>query len=152
MKKIFRNIDNFLDDLEDSFENIIDKIDDMISINGKTFEGRNITVKNNKVIIDGVDVTPDSNSKHIDIIVDGNVDKLDIDMCDKLMIKGNVNTLAATSVDVQCGDVTGNVHTVSGDIECGNVGGSVTTTSGDVKCENVTGGVKTLSGDIKHRK
>jgi hypothetical protein len=122
----------------------------MVNINGKSFSGRSIVVTNNKVIIDGVDVTPDS--KHIDIVVDGNIDKLDIDMCDNLMVKGNVGTLASTSADVECGDVTGSVNTVSGDIECGNVGGSITTTSGDVKCENVTGNVKTLSGDIKHRK
>jgi len=128
----------------------IEKLFDMVNINGKSFSGRSIVVTNNKVIIDGVDVTPDA--KHIDIIVDGDIDKLDIDMCDKLMVKGNVNTLASTSADVECGDVTGSVKTVSGDIECGNVGGDVTTTSGDVKAENITGGVKTLSGDIKYRK
>jgi hypothetical protein len=136
MRKFFRNIEKL--------------IDDMVNINGKSFSGRSIVVTNNKVIIDGVDVTPDS--KHIDIVVDGNIDKLDIDMCDNLMVKGNVGTLASTSADVECGDVTGSVNTVSGDIECGNVGGNVTTTSGDVKAENITGSVKTLSGDIKYRK
>lgn len=150
MKRNFRNIENFLDNLGDSIENIFDKVEDMVNINGKSYAGRSVTVINGKVVIDGVDVTPDA--KHIDIIVDGDIDKLNVDMCDKLMVKGNVNTLASTSADVECGDVTGSINTVSGDIECGNVGGSVTTTSGDVKAENITGGVKTLSGDIKYRK
>lgn len=150
MRRNFRNIENFLDKLEDSIENIFDKVEDMVNINGKSYAGRTVILSNGKVVIDGVDVTPDA--KHIDIIVEGNIDKLDVDLCDKLMIKGNVNTLTSTSADVECGDVTGNVRTVSGDIECGNIGGDVSTTSGDVKCENVTGNVKTLSGDIKHRK
>ncbi len=128
----------------------IEKLFDMVNINGKSYSGRSVIIKNGKVIIDGVDVTPDA--KHIDIIVDGDIDKLDIDMCNKLMVKGNVNTLASTSADVECGDVTGSVKTVSGDIQCGNIGGDVTTTSGDVKAENITGSVKTLSGDIKYRK
>ena len=150
MSSFFRNIENFLNDLGGSIENTFNKIEDMVNINGKSYSGRSVIISNGKVVIDGVDVTPDA--KHIDIIVEGDIDKLDVDLCDKLMVKGNVNTLTSTSADVECGDVTGSVKTVSGDIECGNVGGDVTTTSGDVKAENITGSVKTLSGDIKYRK
>lgn len=150
MNRFFRNIENFLNDLGGSIENTFNKIEDMVNINGKSYSGRSVIISNGKVVIDGVDVTPDA--KHIDIIVEGDIDKLDVDLCDKLMVKGNVNTLTSTSADVECGDVTGSVKTVSGDIECGNVGGDVTTTSGDVKAENITGSVKTLSGDIKYRK
>jgi len=121
-----------------------------ININGKSFVGRNIVMSGNKIIIDGVDVTPDS--KNIEITVNGNLDSLKVDMCDKITVNGNVNELSTTSGDVDCKDVTGDVKTLSGDIECGNVGGSVQTTSGDIKAENITGSAKTLSGDIKYRK
>jgi hypothetical protein len=150
MKDFFRDIENFFGDLEDSIENIFDKSKNMVNINGKSFEGRNVIVTNNKVIIDGVDVTPES--KTINITVDANIDKLDVDVCDKVIVNGNVNELATASGDVDCKDVTGSVRTVSGDIECGNVGGDVSTTSGDVKAENIAGNVKTLSGDIKYKK
>lgn len=122
----------------------------MININGQSFAGRSIVIKNQRIIIDGVDITPDA--KVINITVDGNLDSVSADMCEKIIVNGTVAQVNTASGDIECQDVMENVNTVSGDIECGNVGGNVTTTSGDVKCENVTGNVKTLSGDIKHRK
>lgn len=150
MKDFFRSVDEFFDDLQDSIENIFDKSNNMININGKSYSGRNVTIINGKVVVDGVDLTPEG--KTINITVDANIDKLDVDMCDKVIVNGNVNELTTASGDVDCKDVTGCVKTVSGDIECGNVGGDVSTTSGDVKAENITGNVKTLSGDIKYKK
>lgn len=122
----------------------------MVVINGIRYEGRSISVSGNKVVIDGKDVTPDS--KKINILVEGNLEKINVDYCEKIVVGGNVKEITTGSGDVECGDVTGNVHASSGDIECGNVGGNVETMSGDVKCENVSGNVKTVSGDIKHRK
>jgi hypothetical protein len=127
-----------------------EKIIDMININGQSFAGRSIVIKNQRIIIDGVDITPDA--KVINITVDGNLDSVSVDMCEKIIVNGTVVQVNTASGDVECQNVAENVNTVSGDVECGNVGGNVTTTSGDVKCENVTGSVKTLSGDIKHRK
>jgi hypothetical protein len=50
----------------------------MISINGMNiYTGRNITIRNNQVIIDGVDVTPDS--KQIKIEVIGSIDSIRAD-------------------------------------------------------------------------
>lgn len=104
-----------------------------VTINGVTYSGNNVTIVNGKVIIDGDDFTPDF--KNIEIIIEGNIDKLKVDSCDKIMVNGTV----------------GEVKSVSGDIEIlGNVEGNVTTTSGDVKCGNINGSVKTISGDIKH--
>lgn len=124
----------------------------MIKINGKTYFGNNIQVSNNKVIIDGVDVTGDhKDSKEISIQVEGNIDTLSVDYAKTVLVNGNVNSLKSGSGDVECKDVTGNLKTGSGDIECGNVGGGIETGSGDVKCGTVGGSVKTGSGDIKHR-
>jgi hypothetical protein len=51
----------------------------MIKINGKTYFGNNIQVINNKVIIDGKDVTSEhADSKEISIVVEGNLDSLEV--------------------------------------------------------------------------
>lgn len=104
-----------------------------VTINGKTYIGNNIIVSNGKIMVDGKNVTSDD--KVINITVNGNIDSLKVDTCNKLEIIGNVT----------------NVNTVSGDVDInGDVNGSIQTVSGDVKCNNVTGSINTLSGDINH--
>lgn len=104
-----------------------------VTINGKTYIGNNIIVSNGKIIIDEKNVTSDD--KVINITVNGNIDSLKVDTCNKLEIIGNVT----------------NVNTVSGDVDInGDVSGSIQTVSGDVKCNNVSGSINTLSGDINH--
>ena len=137
-----------------------------IIINGKSYIGGSVSVSKNKITIDGTDVTPDT--KVVNITVNGDVDKVSADYCEKIIVNGNANTLTTTSGDIECKDVTGDIKVTSGDIECkdvtghikvtsgdiecSNVGGSIQTVSGDVKAENVSGNVTTLSGDIKYRK
>lgn len=102
-----------------------------VTINGKTYIGNNIIVSNGKIMIDEKNVTSDD--KVINITVNGNIDSLKVDTCNKLEIIGNVT----------------NVNTVSGDVDInGDVSGSIQTVSGDVKCKNVSGSINTLSGDI----
>lgn len=106
----------------------------IISINGVNYSGNNIIISNGKVVINGKDVTPDS--KDINIKVEGNIDKLVVDSCNKIEITGAVLDIKTQSGDIDIsGSVTGSISTMSGDIDCGNVGGSI----------------KTMSGDIKHR-
>lgn len=100
-----------------------------INIGGKTYSGKNITVINNKVTVDGVGVE----SSHPYIIkIDGNVDVVKVDACIELAING----------------VSGNVSTMSGDVNCRDIGGNVTTMSGDVKANKISGSVSSMSGDI----
>lgn len=108
-----------------------------IIINGKTYVGNDITIVNNKVIIDGVDVTPDS--KQITINVEGNVESIKADVVTKITVAGNVGG------DLNCG---------TGDVQVNNgVNGYVKTGVGDVKISgNVGGNVKTGVGDIKYYK
>lgn len=95
--------------------------------------GRNITVKNNVVIIDGV-------------VQEGLTQG---DKSITIQIHGPAHTVETASGDVTVeGDVTGDLSTVSGDVRCKNVGGSVSTISGDVKASSIAGNVKTVSGDI----
>ena len=111
---------------------------DRITINGVTISGvsgKNITIQNNKVIVDGKDITPDTKEIHIE--VHGNIDRLEVDACQKVSVTGNV----------------GNVETLSGDVEVnGEIQGSVQTMSGSVDCAGaIKGSVSTMSGNIKHR-
>lgn len=107
-----------------------------ITINGVLITGgRNITMRNGKVLVDGVDVTPDT--KEISVVINGDVEKLEADSCLKISITGDV----------------GSVKTLSGDVDIsGTINGYVQTMSGDVKCGgSINGSVSTMSGDIRHR-
>jgi len=121
-----------------------------INMNGKIYSGRSVSISNNKVIVNGVDITPDS--KIINIIIEGDVDKIEVDYCESVAVNGNAQTIRTTSGDIICKDVKGDVQSTSGDIEAGNVGGSIQTVSGDINCNDVNGNVKTLSGDVKYKK
>jgi hypothetical protein len=108
----------------------------MINFNGKIFTGRSITITNGKVIIDGKDVTTEA--KEINIVVEGSLDKLEVDYCNTITVKEVVK-----SVKTQAGDV----------IVQGNIGGDVKTMSGSVECEgSIAGDVSTMSGSIRSRK
>jgi hypothetical protein len=105
-----------------------------ISINGVNIfsSGRNIIVRNNQVIIDGVDVTPDA--KHITVEIHGNVKTLQADVCASITVTGHAGSVQTQSGDVKInGDVSGSITTMSGDVNCATVGGNITTMSGDVR-------------------
>ena len=104
----------------------------------------------NRVIIDGKDVTPDV--KEITITVTGNVNSINVDFAKEVHVKGTVGDIKTSSGNVWCDNVTGNIHTTSGDIKCEDIGGNVQTKSGDVYSLLISGNVKTISGDIKHKK
>lgn len=109
---------------------------DRITLNGVAISGmsgKNITILSKKIIVDGKDVTPDT--KEINIEIHGDIDRLNVDTCNKLLVIGNVASLTTVSGDVEVsGAIYGPVETVSGDVKCGGaIGGSVSTVSGDIK-------------------
>lgn len=106
-----------------------------IVINGNTYSGSNIVISNNRVIVNGCDVTPDG--KEINIKVEGNINELKVDACSNISVTGDVQTISTKSGDI---DVSGNVN------------GSISTISGDIDCGPVSGSISTISGDIKHRR
>ncbi len=113
----------------------------MVVINGKSFncKGGSISVSNNRVIIDGKDVTGlDSFSeKEINITIEGNCGDVSIEV-------GNITVN---------GSVTKSVRNTNGNIDIsGDVGGDVKTTNGSIDCGNVNGDVKTVNGNIKHKR
>ncbi len=107
-------------------------INDVV-INGTSYSGKNISINNNKVTIDGV-VQSQLLDNEVNVIVHGNVNTLNTEA-------GSVTT-----------DSVGSVSTMSGSVTCGNVQGNVETMSGSVKANNITGDVDTMSGNIKYKK
>jgi hypothetical protein len=103
-----------------------------IVINGNTYIGSSIIISNNKVIVNGQDVTPDG--KEINIKVEGNINELKVDACNNINVNGDVQSVSTKSGDIDVsGNVNGSVSTISGDVNCGSVGGSISTISGDIK-------------------
>ncbi len=117
-----------------------------ITINGKTYVGNNLTIINNRVIIDGIDSTPDG--KSVTISVEGDIKELRVDTALNVNVNGNVNTATVGSAELTCKDITGGASTGSGDIKCETINGNVKTGSGDVEARTITGSVSTGSGDI----
>lgn len=122
-----------------------------IIINGKTYTGNSVSINNNKIVIDGKTLVNEE-SKTINILIEGNVDNLQVDACEKVLVNGFVNSLSTMSGNVDCGNVNQNVKTQSGNVKCENIGGDVSTQSGNIKGNNIKGSVKTMTGDIKYVK
>ncbi|WP_339898218.1 hypothetical protein [uncultured Gilvimarinus sp.] len=102
-----------------------------ICIDGRKFSGRNVTIKGNKVIVDGVEQGGELIGD-VTVTVNGNVERVETEA-------GNVNVTGQA----------GSIKTMSGDVKSGPVSGSVSTMSGDVTCPSIGGSVKTMSGDIR---
>ena len=102
-----------------------------VRINGVTFSGNSVSIKNGKVSIDG-EVIDTGTEKNIRIEVTGNIEKINADACDSISVSGTAGPITTMSGDVTCGNVDGSVSTMSGDVRCGVVCGSVSTMSGDI--------------------
>lgn len=118
-----------------------------IVVNGVVLKGRNISVNDAGIFIDGRRVDVATGPK-IDIQVQGNVDVLDVGYASSIVINGHAGKIQSRAGDITCGDVQGNVSASSGDVTCGQVSGSVSTGSGDISCEVLHGDASSLSGDI----
>ena len=102
-----------------------------ININGKSYAGRNIVISNGKVIIDGKDQTPEG--KEINISVDGNVNRLEVDYADRIDIKGDVAIADCKNGNLSCRDIVGDAETKNGNIVCsGKIEGNATTKNGNI--------------------
>lgn len=104
-----------------------------ITIDGKTFSGRSVSINGDQVIVDGV-VQQGTLVGPVSVVVNGNVEKLEM-----------------SNGDVEVSGEVGSIRTSTGDVMCRDVKGDVITSTGDVTCGSVGGGVKTSTGDINHR-
>lgn len=104
----------------------------MIKINNKVYNGNSISISGNKIIIDGIDVTPES--LQVQIIVESNIESIKADTCNTISVTGSVESISTMSGDVEIdGNISGSISTMSGDVDCNNVGGNISTMSGDIK-------------------
>lgn len=116
-----------------------------VNVNGKVYNipnGKSISVINDKVFVDGKLFAgeEDSNVKTINITIEGNVDTVEVDSCNKLEINGDVNgpLITGGSATVS-GNVSQGVQT-GGSLKCGDIGGNVNA-FGSVKCGDIKGAI-----------
>lgn len=112
------------------FNTIFGKGNGSVTIDGRSFSGRSISIDGDLVIVDGV-VQEGSLVGPVSIAVVGEIERLE-----------------TTSGKVEVNGSCGQVKTMSGDVRCNDVHGDVGTMSGDVTCNTIAGNVKTMSGDI----
>jgi|FAXJ01.1.fsa_nt_gi hypothetical protein len=77
-----------------------------VTINGKTYSGRSVSILNGVVVIDGIKQDGDKLSGIVRIEVKGNLDSLKADA--PVVVNGNVGSVEANG-PVTCGNVTGDV-------------------------------------------
>ena len=92
-----------------------------IKINGVSYVGDSLVVKNNKIFIDGKEHEIDS--KTINISVIGNIDSISADSCQKIYVKGDVNTLKTMSGDVEIEGIINEYKILYPNIICVLTGG-----------------------------
>lgn len=116
-------------------------------INGMVVDG-DLVITNGKVFVNGKQVTTEG--KTINISIEGNVDRLQVDACDKILVNGDVGSISTASGDVILNECKGSIQTTSGDVECKGDCINISTVSGDVKVRYAEGSIKTVSGDINN--
>ena len=92
-----------------------------ITIDGRTFVGNSIQMRNGVVVVDGV-VQDGTLAGVVEVrVVEGVLGKLE---CDASVICGDVAGDVSAGGSVKAGHVTGNVD-AGGSVVCGNVAGAV---------------------------
>ncbi|MDZ5602546.1 hypothetical protein SJI00_07150 [Pseudomonas sp. RP23018S] len=101
-----------------------------VTIDGRTFTGRNISINGDKVVVDGVEQAG-SLVGPVSVTVNGNAESVE-NGSGTVTVTGSAGQIETMSGDVYCGAVSGDVETMSGDVTCGPVTGKVKTTTGDI--------------------
>jgi cytoskeletal protein CcmA (bactofilin family) len=108
-----------------------------IIIGNRNIQGRNITICNGAVIVDGKRVDLPENEKIINIQAK-NLESIRVDSCNEISVKGNTGDIHVSQGRVSiAGDVKGNVRVSQGDVDCyGNVEGDVSVSMGNITSRN----------------
>lgn len=115
-----------------------------ITINGQTFSGNNIQLKDGRLIIDGEDIGTDG-SRVLEIHVYGDVENVTSDK--SVSVTGRVLNNVEAGGSVSASDIGGDVK-ANGSVNCDDVKGSVYA-NGSVNCDDVGGEVK-AGGSVRH--
>ena len=104
----------------------------------KTIIGGTIRIIDGKTYVDGKPLeeleAKNTDEKVINITIEGNVERLEVDYCHSIRVTGDANRIKTNNGDIEIGgDVSGDVHTNMGSITCGNVEGDCHTNMGNIK-------------------
>jgi hypothetical protein len=100
-----------------------------------SIEGNNVSIINNKIFVDGKEI--ETEEKVINIIVEGNLDKLEVDCCNSIKVNGVTKDIEVSNGNIAIsGDVKGNVNNVNGNIIAKVINGNCKTTNGDILCND----------------
>lgn len=102
-----------------------------VTIDGKTFTGRSVTIVGDQVIVDGV-AQAGTLVGPVNVTVNGDAENVTT-TSGNIVVNGGCYRVKSTSGDIECRDVAGDVETTSGDVKCGTVSGSVNTISGNIR-------------------
>ncbi|WP_339062418.1 hypothetical protein [Fusobacterium polymorphum] len=105
------------------------------NIKNSSIEGNSVSIINNKIFVDGKEI--ETEEKVINIIVEGNLDKLEIDCCNSIKINGVTKDIEVSNGNIAIsGDVKGNVNNINGNIIAKVINGNYKTTNGDILCND----------------
>ena len=110
----------------------------IITINGQTYSGKNVSIINGVVTIDGKQQDGNKLSGIVRIELTGDLANVQVDA--PIVVHGNVHGSVTAEGPVTCGNVEGDVD-ADGPCTCGNVKGNVTA-DGPCTCGDVGGDVE----------
>ena len=95
-----------------------------IIINGKRLNvsGNNIQISTDGIIVDGKNIDADFSEKIINIVIEGNVDRLKTSA--NATVNGNCGDVDCGGSCTVSGNVTGDID-AGGSVHCGNVSGNI---------------------------
>lgn len=98
-------------------------------------KGNNVSIINNKIFVDGKEIGTEE--KEINIIVEGNLDKLEVDCCNSIKVNGVTKDVEVSNGNITIsGDVKGNVNNINGNIIAKVVNENCKTKNGDILCND----------------
>ena len=105
-----------------------------IIIGNNNIQGRNVSIINGKVFIDGKLIDLPENEKTINIQAE-NLETLQVDNCNEITVNGNADNIKIGQCSLSIGgEVKGNVKVSQGNVSCGNIGGDTSVSMGNIHC------------------
>ena len=111
-----------------------------VIIGNNNIQGRNISIRNGVVIVDGKQVSLPENEKMINIQAES-LESLRVDSCNEIKVNGDVGG----DVRVSQGRITiggmvkRDVHVSQGDVDCGKIEGDVSVSMGNIRIQKDKG-------------
>ena len=121
---------------------VINKNGRTMIIHGDYVRGQKINsmvINGGKITIDGKPLSEldREDDKIINITIEGDVERLEIDTCTNIHVKGDAKRIKTNMGDIEIhGNVDGDVHTNMGSITCGKVSGDCHTNMGSIRQNN----------------